>query len=135
MLLAGCMPIEKQNPFIDPHCLLSQSQCQVTLALGTFDILFNVHTVVPEQEFKIIVKSKSPNKNLEIKGFLEGKDMYMGKIPLLFTQNQPQIFSASTMLGSCSEKEMIWRMWLIIVDINHPEKIQKVFIDFKSFRH
>lgn len=61
--------------------------------------------------------------------------MYMGKIPLFFTQNKPQRFSASTILGSCAEEEMVWRMWLIISDNTHQEKVQKVFIDFKSYRH
>lgn len=134
LLLSSCSPKNEQNNFIQPQCLASQSQCNITVSLGNFDILFNVETVLTEQTFNIIVKNNSLNDNLEIKGFLEGKEMYMGKIPLFFNKTKPQIFNAETLLGSCSEAEMVWRMWLYISDKTNREVTDKVFIDFKSYR-
>lgn len=134
IFLSGCLPKQSQNIFIEPHCLASQSQCQVNIALGNFSVLFNVESVNTEQEFKIIVASENVNKNIEIKGYLEGKTMYMGKVPLFFKHHEPQQFSATTMLGSCSEAEMVWRMWLTISDKTKADSSQQLFIDFKSYR-
>lgn len=134
ILLSGCLPKNQQSTFIEPHCLNSQSQCLIKTDISDFDILFNVKTVITEQEFNIIIKNNSLNENLVINGFIEGKDMYMGKIPLFFQKNDKQIYIATTMLGSCSEEEMIWRMWLTVTDKLKKEETQKFFIDFKSYR-
>lgn len=133
-LLSGCLPKNQQSTFIEPHCLVSQSQCQIKTEIGAFDILFNVDTVITENEFNIIVKSYSLNEDLEIKGFLEGREMFMGKIPLFFKKSNEQSFITSTMLGSCSEEEMIWRMWLTVTDKLNNDQTHKFFIDFKSHR-
>lgn len=133
-LLCGCLP--KQTPInvIEPHCLASQSQCEIQNELGQFEVLFNIESVITEQAFNIIVRSHSPKGSVEVSGYLEGKDMYMGKIPLFFTQDNQQTHTASTMLGSCAEQEMIWRMWITITDKLQPEKAHSHFIDFKSTR-
>ncbi len=134
LLLCGCSPKKKENAFVKPHCLNSQSQCHVNNALGSFDILFNVNAVVTEQEFTISVKTDSKHENIEVKGFLEGKDMFMGKIPLFFNNSQKQTFTSKVMLGSCTEEYMVWRMWLIITDKNNTENNTKFYIDFTSKR-
>ncbi|MDO6446023.1 hypothetical protein Q4493_09585 [Colwellia sp. 1_MG-2023] len=135
-LLVACMPNKEQRDiYVVPQCIASQSQCQINIAQARYDILFNVKSVTPEQPFSIIVKSKSLDGNVLISGYLEGKEMYMGKIPLFFEKDEAGNFVAPTMLGSCAEKEMIWRMWLIISDEKHPSKTQPVFIDFTSYRH
>jgi hypothetical protein len=133
-LLQGCLPKKQHVIYTEPHCLTSQSQCYITLEQARFEILFNVDTVTPEQAFEIIVKGHSPEDNFLIKGYLEGKDMYMGKIPLFFEEDEQGNFVASTMLGSCSEKQMIWRLWLSISNQDKPNKAQQVFIDFTSYR-
>ncbi|GAA6204351.1 hypothetical protein [Thalassotalea sp. SU-HH00458] len=133
-LLMGCFPKKQSVNYIAPQCLSSQSQCHVYIEQTRFDVLFNVARVTPEQTFNIIVKAKLLEDKFLVNGFLEGKEMYMGKIPLFFEKDGQGNFVASTMLGSCAEKEMIWRMWLTISEQDNPDKAQQVFIDFTSYR-
>lgn len=134
LLLCSCSPKKDENVFVEPHCLSSQSQCHFQNTLGSFDILFNVNSVMTEQEFTISVRSDLTLKNISVTGFIEGRDMYMGKIPLFFDNSQPQTLISTVMLGSCSEENMVWRMWLIMTDINNVDIKEKFFIDFNSKR-
>jgi hypothetical protein len=83
-------------------------------------------------------KIRSEN-SYTIVGYMEGKTMFMGKIPLLFTdkaKNTPPYFIAQTMLGSCSEDNMTWRLWLTIENkvASKSNGSTTFFIDFDSTR-
>ena len=65
--------------------------------------------VSPELPFAINLKLPKGAKNLSAK--LEGVTMYMGFIPLQFKQ-KGQVWVADTMVGSCSEPVMTWKMML-----------------------
>jgi hypothetical protein len=72
-------------------------------------------------------------------GYMEGKTMFMGKIPLFFNKEVKKnsaYFLAQTMLGSCSEDKMIWRLWLTIENkVASKSKVPTTFfIDFHSTR-
>lgn len=83
-------------------------------------------------------KIRSEN-SYTIVGYMEGKTMFMGKIPLFFTEeakNNSSYFIAQTMLGSCSEDKMTWRLWLTIANkvVNKSKVPTTFFIDFDSTR-
>lgn len=130
-LLVGCnkKPINSENE-AKLHCLSSQNYCAITVENNQFPVLFNVQEVIPEEFFSIVIPSLSVeptqavNKNLSaitenkveiiaINGYLEGVNMYMGKIPLFFKIKEGQ-FIADVVVGSCSEEEMKWRLSLLI---------------------
>ena len=73
-------------------------------------------------------------------GYIEGKTMFMGKIPLFFNHqlqnNEHNQFIAETMLGSCSEDSMIWRLWLTLemADVNNKKHQTTFFVDVESTR-
>ncbi|MDE3270708.1 hypothetical protein [Pseudoalteromonas sp. G4] len=67
-------------------------------------------SVIPETEFSIVF---TPDSEVEIiDAHIEGVDMYMGKIPLFFSRNKQMQYTASGMVGVCSKKEMVWRIYL-----------------------
>ena len=150
LLLSACKPVSEQdsvntlNPLV-PLCIASQSQCQVNTELANFSIKFSqqqlsdkVKTELPFFiELTELVESSQSDQvakenTTNISAYLEGKDMFMGKVPVFFEQSgKAGVYSAQSLLASCSEENMDWRLW-ITADISG--KTQTFFVDFTSQR-
>ncbi|SFT85814.1 MULTISPECIES: hypothetical protein [Pseudoalteromonas] len=85
--------------------------------------------ISPETPFSINLKLPPNAYNVSAK--LEGVTMYMGYIPLQFTQ-KGSYWSAQTMVGVCSEPVMTWKMTVVFTDAQNRQ--QSVFYYFDS-RH
>jgi len=151
--LLACSPDTNQQKLTTPfQCIKSQTVCEINTDFGTFLVTFNVEQVLTELPINIRVELKQDtllsNKTSEqltykMTGYMEGKTMFMGKIPLFFTQstetgkNSQHQFTAETMLGSCSEDVMTWRLWLTVEKTGFDKKTQNTsfFIDFDSTRY
>ena len=148
--LLACNPIQqasqKKNtqPQIPFTCLTSQSSCEVSTDLGTFTIEFSgqVDTgkVKTELPFQIKLTFVGVNENFQLKNvssYLEGKSMFMGKIPVFFqlAEKSSDTTIAQTLLASCSDEVMTWQLWFT-TEIEQADKIikQDFFIDFDSKR-
>lgn len=70
-------------------------------------------TLSPETPFSIYTQLPAGFKITTAK--LEGVTMYMGYIPLQFTEHG-NIWLANTMVGICSEQNMVWKLVLTAVD-------------------
>ncbi len=159
LLLVGCNQStvdEGVTPTTDVNaiCLQSQSRCQVDTDIGQFQVRFSQQSsdknsnketeqhVITELPF-IIEVSFSPigERTLgQVNAHLEGKDMFMGKIPVFFkpatstsdpTLNNKRVFIGESLLASCSAEIMTWRLWL---NVQAGEHKQDFFIDFDSVR-
>jgi hypothetical protein len=148
-ILWGCNKEKNQPRAVIPFkCINSQTTCEIMTKFGTVLVTFNVEKVLTELPFNLQVKFKNdPSLNAKsslkhsfnVVGYMEGKTMFMGKIPLLFTEkvnNNDNHFIAETMLGSCSEDMMIWRLWLTIEKQEGSDNKEQTtfFIDFESSR-
>lgn len=148
--LFACNPIQQASQKKSTHpqvpftCLTSQSSCEVSTDLGTFTIEFSgqVDTgkVKTELPFQIQLTFVGMAENFQLKNvssYLEGKSMFMGKIPVFFqmTENSSDTTIAQTLLASCSDEVMTWRLWFT-VEVEQADKITKqdFFIDFDSKR-
>ena len=125
-------------------CLTSQSKCEINSKFGLFSIQFSgdalQERVKTELPFQIQLKFDTANQAYNLKNissYLEGKTMFMGKIPIFFEidKKSTNAMIAESLLASCSEKVMTWRLW-IQVDIVADDKVQQqgFFIDFDSER-
>jgi len=139
--LCACSPQSNNNSiYVKPVCISSQSECIKNTPWGEVSIRFNVDEIVSETSFKVVLEVGNAKQNLHITGYLEGKDMYMGKIPLFFESRQ-QMYSSNVLIGSCAEPKMIWRMWLTITEekqdkIHQAKAVEtQFFIDFTSSRN
>jgi hypothetical protein len=160
--LIACTPSKKSPSLpVEPQCLKNQSKCAVETQFGKVNILFDKDKVLTEDPFNIylmleetnsvkerVVKNKKPKvkyKIFKINSYMEGKEMFMGKIPIVFSPSrQKNVMVAKTLLGSCSEEKMVWRLWLtVFFDIdnenitNNKQKDvyqETFFIDFISSR-
>ncbi|WP_426357631.1 hypothetical protein ACPUVO_14370 [Pseudocolwellia sp. HL-MZ19] len=84
-LCLGCEQSKevKEKP-IEPKCISSQSDCFIKLASGEFVVLFNRDPVITETPFDISLISHTQHTIKNISAHMEGKNMFMGKVPLFF---------------------------------------------------
>ncbi|MBL4765755.1 MAG: hypothetical protein JKX67_10865 [Colwellia sp.] len=146
----ACNPIQQASqksstqPQIPFTCLASQSSCEVNTDLGTFIIDFSGQVdkgkLKTELPFQIQLTFAALSKSFQLKNvnsYLEGKIMFMGKIPVFFqpADKSSDTVIAQTLLASCSEEVMAWRLWFS-VEIEQDDKTttQDFFIDFESQR-
>jgi len=148
--LLACEPVqlaskktvgEQKNSFI---CLSSQNQCDINFEFGRFNIQFSGQVsqgkIKTELPFQVQIQFDAINKSyklMKVMSYLEGKDMFMGKIPVFFESDHQKVnlMVAQSLLASCSEEQMTWRLWLE-VDISKGDEMskQRFFIDFDSQR-
>jgi len=144
LCLFGCskeQPIT--NNVISPKCLASQSQCTILTNLGELSVLFNVEKITTEQDFKITLAGRNLSPTHKVAAYIEGKDMYMGKIPVFFdfvnsnNSKMPNHFEAQAQLGSCAEKIMVWTLVLAVTysDMQGEQTVGPYFIHFESTRN
>jgi len=130
----------KNYPF---SCLSSQNSCNLDTEYGDFIITFSGLTeegkLKTELPFNIQVEFKA-NKNrhqlVSIQSYLEGKDMFMGKVPVFFQLNENKNkMQAQTLLANCSEEVMTWNLWLITnIAVDDKIKEERLLIEFDSIR-
>ena len=95
LLLAACSPQDKSTVILDANttdtlrCIADQSHCQFELASGQVQVLFDVDKIVAEQPFAMVLNYQGAETLTNINGYIEGADMFMGKIPLFFTVRSP----------------------------------------------
>jgi hypothetical protein len=88
ILIIACNPQDKtittkgDKSVRAAQCIAQQSQCQFELSGGQVQVLFDVDKIIAEQSFNMIVHYHGAETITSIKGYLEGVEMYMGKIPL-----------------------------------------------------
>lgn len=119
ILLAGCTdaPSTEANHPVDPSlCQFSKGACTVgTVAL----------TLVPAHapsEQPLDLALALPEGHQVINARIEGRDMFMGIIPVRFS---PQ-GQAEVIYGSCSSNYMVWRLFVTIED-DKGEQYSRVF--------
>jgi hypothetical protein len=177
-LLMACQPdspvAKPEKTLLHTKCIASQSQCEVTTEKSQYSVRFwqenLVDTIKGETPFtiEIIPLTFLPTKinepiNLatrsiknstitKISGYLEGRDMFMGKVPVFFTTTStpsPTIAQASigqatelaspslknftylaeTQLANCMAEQMVWRLW---ITVERAEDTENFFVDFTS---
>lgn len=147
----GCeqnVDLDKKN--IEPKCLTNQSVCEKSVMSGDFSILFNTDPVITETPFNISLVYRGKYRLKNISAHMEGKNMFMGKIPLFFepqitkqiTQPNEQglgqvLYVANTMLGSCSEESMRWTIFFnVTLENSESEQVtEKIIVDFDSVKY
>jgi hypothetical protein len=145
-LLTACNGESEQGtkaPTREMKCLEQQSQCFFDVADGYVEVLFDVNKIIAEQVFNISVNYIGVKTINKVSGYMEGVDMFMGKIPLFLEKNKGpdnkrylnaisagatigndkltdlpiiQAFQGEVLVGSCSAEKMTWKIWLTFTD-------------------
>ncbi|MCL1088849.1 hypothetical protein L2744_04345 [Shewanella profunda] len=114
----------KQRP--DPSlCVFSQGECVKTVA--EIELRFTMTPSHAPSEKPLILKllSSSPISNVQMR--LEGRDMFMGIIPVNVRQVDEMNYIGQMVYGSCSSGYMVWRGF---VSFTLNGKPQTVIFDF-----
>ena len=162
--LIACKPDTNNVPTLKTaQCLESQSNCFIDTQFGRVAVAFDQGKILTEVPFSIFLTLKATpdsinNTSLDneektlteiakVDAYMEGKEMFMGKVPVFFSpvnkENNNQLTQtdmvAETMLGSCSQEQMVWRLWLKLTikkstSISSETLQETFFIDFTSTR-
>jgi len=148
--ILACEPIQLASKKIENQpnkafvCLSSQSQCDIDFEFGHLNVQFAGQVeqgrIKTELPFQIQLKfdtAKQSHQFKNVTSYLEGKSMFMGKVPVFFQLDEraENAMIAETLLASCSEDIMTWRLWLQFETVIADEiKQQSIFIDFESKR-
>ena len=93
-------------------CVLEGTACQVFISDG-LRIDVKVNQTITIEEAIDIEFTTSPGIEIE-SAWVEGVNMFMGKVPLLLEAVEPDTQKGWFMLGACSEPKMQWRMTINI---------------------
>jgi hypothetical protein len=147
--LIACEPIiatsskentQQQATFV---CLTSQSQCEVNSNYGSFYLHFSqiaqeqgkIKTELPFQLKLTFDGLKETYQIQSISSYLEGKTMFMGKIPVFFHETDTNTMIAESLLANCSEDVMTWQLWVQVeILVGDEVKQQDFFVYFDSKR-
>ena len=89
------------------QCEFVNLDCSIDLNNNSISAAFERQ---PEAEESITVNFSLPHSKQVESIWIEGVNMYMGKIPVLVEQKDSGDWSGWFMLGSCSEPSMRWKM-------------------------
>ncbi len=145
LLISACMPVSENSSANNASalvalCIESQSQCEINTEFAHFKVKFSQHQlsdkVKTELPFFIEltpISQQSPIQSItKVSAYLEGRDMFMGKVPVFFEPtDEGSVYLAESLLANCSEEQMVWRLWITVELI---DKKQTFFVDFTSQR-
>lgn len=93
-------------------CQFKQA-CLFKTLYGNFYLGVDEKSIQPEQWINLTLQSEL--KDWQVKqAKIVGKSMFMGKIPIMFKSSSENIKKAKTMVGACTEKDMIWRFDIVV---------------------
>ncbi len=144
-LISACKPVSEQSAThsetaLVAQCITSQSQCEINTEFGEFSVKFSQHQlsdkVKTELPFFIELTQTFQQNTMQsitnATAYLEGRDMFMGKVPVFFDQiSEGNVYLAQSLLANCSEEQMVWRLW---ITVELKDKTKTFFVDFTSQR-
>ncbi|QDP01209.1 hypothetical protein [Thalassotalea sp. PS06] len=113
-----------------PLCNFQVEPCSYEMDTTKALLTSSVEKIRPEEAFQFSLQFPEA-QNAEIKSaFIEGRDMYMGKIPVFFTSEGDK-YRSDVLLGACTEAQMVWRMTVNVVVDNQQQRLLYDFIAYQ----
>ncbi|MCE9678452.1 hypothetical protein LZP69_04465 [Shewanella sp. AS1] len=109
----------------DSLCKFSQGACAQQLNNLQIELTIFPETAPSEKPLQVNFTFSQPVENLKVR--VEGRDMFMGIIPLNLTQTDKNHYQSTLIYGSCSSNYMVWRMF---VSFTLDGKSQTALFDF-----
>lgn len=103
-----------------------EKSCEFVTEQGSY--LLSIKNMPIQAEQWIDFELNVPIGNVTIsKAQITGKTMFMGRIPIKFSQSASQQFSAKGIVGSCTADNMIWELQITVA---YDDKQQLLTFDF-----
>lgn len=91
-------------------CDFSVGKCTQSVAGITFDLLVSPYNTPSEKPLTLELIGSEPVNNLTMR--VEGRDMFMGVIPVNLTKVDENLYNGQLIYGSCSSNYMVWRAFV-----------------------
>lgn len=122
----GALPgVETSFLVDDTLCEFALGRCTQDVQGATVSLGISPENTPSEQPLKVSLEFTKPIEDLKIR--VEGRDMFMGIIPLKLAQSSESLYQGDLIYGSCSSNYMVWRMF---VSFSIDEKSHTVLFDF-----
>ncbi|WP_428617875.1 hypothetical protein [Shewanella sp.] len=120
LLLCGCEPSEKQLPKLDQNatktpfeidqtlCDFNQKTCDRELSGQRISLAISPENTPSEKPLQVTLTSSVALEELSVR--VEGRDMFMGVIPVKLSQTGKNTYQGPLIYGSCSSDYMVWRL-------------------------
>lgn len=111
-------------------CDIAHDKCALTADNLTATAQLESQNLAAETPFTLSLVLAEPEAKV-LKSRIEGHTMYMGTLPAIVKEVQPGLWQGQALVGSCSERSMIWA-W--VVDVGHKDETQQFKFLFEVTR-
>lgn len=111
-------------------CDIGHKACRVQQGDLWATAQLTADTLQPELPFQLALTLSDPDATVT-NSRLEGQSMYMGTLPALIQQDVPGHWQGQALVGSCTERSMIWA-W--VVDVEQQGKTRQFKFLFEVTR-
>lgn len=115
---------QQKQPLV-PGCDLLQGTCVASVFLGTLRLHFVGEKVIPEQDFQL--ELELPQGIVVESSRVEGESMYMGWIPVQWQQHAENQYQATTRVGACHTRNMVWAVRLVLRNASGQTQTHRFF--------
>ena len=129
MFLMAC---EKENvtqqhslPVDKTLCQFSKGECYKKVANVTVGLMIDPVNTPSEKPLNLTLTSTQAITNVSIK--VEGRDMFMGVIPVALSSVTDNEIHGNLIFGSCSSNYMVWR---VFVSFDYQQQPRTLTYDF-----
>ena len=128
-LITGCSDPEQKNSqaFVidETLCQFKMGSCVREHEGIRLKLSITPHNTPSEKPLDLSLTTSSPVQNLTMR--VEGRDMFMGVIPVNLSQVNEKLYKGTLLYGSCSSGYMVWSA---IVSYQEGDKTRAVVFDF-----
>ncbi len=137
IFIGGCFNKDNNQYFSNEE--LSQSHFKTDATLCQFQdgpcqqsfnelvVSFNMSPENAPSEKPLIIELTFSNNVENISSRIEGRDMFMGIIPVNLAETNKNHYQATVVYGSCSSNYMVWRMF---VNFTYQGQQHSLWFDF-----
>ncbi|WP_306170160.1 hypothetical protein [Shewanella sp. UCD-KL12] len=113
----ACTPEKKQEttPLVIDNslCNFHYAACTKQVDNIQLSLLITPLSTPSEKPLTLTISSSEPISNVKV--HVEGRDMFMGIIPVNITQTNETEYNGEFIFGSCSSNYMVWRTFVSFI--------------------
>lgn len=110
----ACTPDKKQEttPLVIDNslCNFHDAACKKQVANTQLSLLITPLSAPSEKPLTLTISSSEAISNVKVR--IEGRDMFMGIIPVNIVQTNESEYNGELIFGSCSSNYMVWRTFV-----------------------
>jgi len=112
-------------PIDETLCQFSAGKCYKEVADVQVGLLIDPINTPSEKPLMVTLNSNQAITNISMR--IEGRDMFMGIIPVSLTKIQNNLYQGQLIFGSCSSNYMVWR---VFVSFDYQQQSRTLIYDF-----